>query len=878
MEKYHYEDLEYAQAQDGKLKILLKEEVTEIAFLNDIKLDVIDTKAKQVLMAPDGSPQTINDFLPIVSCQSKRGEDCLKQVLKQDSKLDNTLHVDKGGGIYFRDNWPETAWTTQNVLSLDFSKKENLRDWIEVGLPPAPAGAKTAKLVVSASETGILSFAEVDWVNTSKENVELFFNLSDYTSFGDHWAKQIYRVVTPKIQIQNDKGKWVNYPDSSFDENIFSTYDTLVFPLDLSLVKGNKIRIESMAYTYIYDFVGVDYSNLDFTRHTISPFTAIFISPSVANSREESVIGKINKMDDERLTLLIQDQLELLFRLPPEDQSLNRSYHIQIAGYYQPSRRIEAEGTSFFKNTLNQIKREGLFGFIGKTGTELYDMIMTCTNFDYANRRFLPKYLQELKGKGIDPNSTFPLESTCGLGQEEAISGGSLNKDISILVALSVLLAGLIVLYRKKGNRPIKILIIIFALIILIFLIDSIIAHAACSGSLNCSVYVSPSTNCTNCSQCVWDAAGPCSGSLNCGAISASSTCTGCGQCSWDAQGPCSGSLNCPSYVSSSTCAACGQCAWDPEGPCPGSLSCSGLSEGNCTGCGQCSWTSSCIGTASVCSTHADQTSCSNCGCTWNVTPTVTGVSLNSGSNITTLIEGSTTSVTVIATTTDSNGYADISSVLGRIYRSGASGAPSCTLDDNNCYQKTSCATSTCSGNSCKATCVFSVWFNADPTDIGTWSGEKWEAWVQVTDSQGQTSSSTNSTETVDMTTLRALNVTNIISYGTHIPGNQTGTPILTTATTTGNSAIDISLSGTDMVSSPYTLSVIQQHYGTTTFFYASGTALSTTPVPVNLDLSKPTSHPSTSSANVYWHISIPMDTQAGLYTGVNTFEVIPAI
>jgi len=404
MEKYHYEDLEYAQAQDGKLKIIVKEERPEIAFLNDIKLIVIDSQAKQVLIAPDGSPQTINNLQPVISCKSKRGEDCLKQVLKQDSKLDQTLPVDTGGGINFRENWRQTAWTTSHPQLLDFSKKENLRDWIEVELPPAPADAKTAKLVISASETGILSFAEVDWITTSKENVELFFDLSDNTIFGDHWAKNLYKVVPPKIQIQKDKGEWVNYPDSSFDENIFSTYDTLVFPLDLSLIENNKVRIESMAYTYIYDFVGVDYSDVDYTKYIISPTAATY--------KGKNILEEINNLDDKRLLLLPYEQTELLFQLPQENQSLNRSYHIQIAGYYQPERRMKGKGTSSFKSILTQIEKDGLFKFVKRTDSELYNLIMTCSTFDYPNRRFLTKFLRALEKKGIDPDKTFPFSPT----------------------------------------------------------------------------------------------------------------------------------------------------------------------------------------------------------------------------------------------------------------------------------------------------------------------------------------------------------------------------------------------------------------------------------------------------------------------------------
>jgi|GEM_PF-2547481 len=427
MEKYHYEDLEYAFPKENKLNIIVKEEMEEIAFFNDIKLIVVDSKADKIYIAPNGIPQAITNLQPVISCKSKRGENCLKQISKQDSKTERTIRSSKGGAINFRENWRETAWTTESPHLLDFSNNENLRDWIEVELPKAPPDAKTAKLVVSASETGVLSYAEVDWVTTSKENVELFFDLSDNTPFGDHWAEMLYSFVPPKIQVQNDNGEWINYPDSSFDENIYSTYDTLVFPLDLSLIKNNKIRIESMAYTYIYDFVGVDYFDSEFKKNVISP--------SAATHKEKNVVNKINNFDAERIILLPQEQLELSFSLPPESPSLNRTYHIQIAGYYQPKRRLKDEDASFFKDTLNQIREKGIFNFIKSTISESYDLIMTSSNFNYANKRFLTKYLDFLNKNRIDPDETFPIEPFL---EKNSISSDYVKVNIEYTPTISV--------------------------------------------------------------------------------------------------------------------------------------------------------------------------------------------------------------------------------------------------------------------------------------------------------------------------------------------------------------------------------------------------------------------------------------------------------
>ena len=185
-----------------------------------------------------------------------------------------------------------------------------------------------------------------------------------------------------------------------------------------------------------------------------------------------------------------------------------------------------------------------------------------------------------------------------------------------------------------------------------------------------------------------------------------------------------------------------------------------------------------------------------------NNTPSVGTVTLNGGNDIN-LIESVTTTVQATTTVTDVDGYSDIASVTGKIFRSGA--GSSCSSNDNNCYSNSACATSSCSGNSCTVTCSYDVWFIADPTDAGTYSSQYWEAYIKAIDASNASSSATSSG--VEMNTLRALNLyASAINYGSLAKGSSTIT--LNQAQTTidtGNEAIDVNLSGTRMEKSPWT-------------------------------------------------------------------------
>jgi CheY-like chemotaxis protein len=264
-----------------------------------------------------------------------------------------------------------------------------------------------------------------------------------------------------------------------------------------------------------------------------------------------------------------------------------------------------------------------------------------------------------------------------------------------------------------------------------------------------------------------------------------------------------------------------------------------------------------------------------------NSAPTVTNVSVNGGSNIT-LTENTTTSISVTATVTDTNGYADISSVAGRLYRSGVSGAQACTLDGNNCYQQTGYSLTGCSGNSCTATLTFLVQFFAQPTDTGSPNAaEYWLGWVQATDASAATGTAFSPNSVTELNTLRALDVQTTVSYGSLLPGNNTGaTNSTTTITNTGNSVIDIEVSGSQLCTDYPTcagggIPIGNQQYKTTTFTYGAGTALTSTPTWVNITIAKPTATPSNSTANLYWGLGLPNPLPAGSYTGSITVSAV---
>lgn len=261
-----------------------------------------------------------------------------------------------------------------------------------------------------------------------------------------------------------------------------------------------------------------------------------------------------------------------------------------------------------------------------------------------------------------------------------------------------------------------------------------------------------------------------------------------------------------------------------------------------------------------------------------NAAPSVSVVTLNSSSAIT-LVENNTRTVYATSTVSDGNGCSTIIGVTTDFYRSGVTAASCDTpgeANSNNCYSRSSCTVvaGTCTGGvdtTADYVCSAALQYYADPTDSGTYSAQTWTATTYVTDGAA-TSSASGSAE---LNTLAALDVTSSISYGTLAANTDTGSAnSTTTVTNTGNTNIDPDLSGTVMSSGGDTIAVAQQKYSSINFTYSSGTStLSTTPTSINLALPQRTSGVVT--ANVYWGIGIPAGTNAGSYTGTNTFTAV---
>ncbi len=263
--------------------------------------------------------------------------------------------------------------------------------------------------------------------------------------------------------------------------------------------------------------------------------------------------------------------------------------------------------------------------------------------------------------------------------------------------------------------------------------------------------------------------------------------------------------------------------------------------------------------------------------------PTLGAITFNDGLPIS-LVPGTTTLVYATGTVTDLNGFADLVLASSTFYRSGVAGGAACTLDNNNCYSSTlsnSCAFTNCSGNSCVLECTAEVYYHADPTDSGsTFEGQEWLAFLEVEDTGG--GYDFGSGLGIEMNTLRAIDVIGAIDYGALAVNSDTAAYNASTSVLNyGNVEVDLEVYGSDL--SDGLSSVIpadQQKFATSTFTYSScglscSLLSSTSPLSLDVDLTKPTTNAPPVEDEVYWGIAVPIGVNSVPHQGINVFTPV---
>lgn len=264
--------------------------------------------------------------------------------------------------------------------------------------------------------------------------------------------------------------------------------------------------------------------------------------------------------------------------------------------------------------------------------------------------------------------------------------------------------------------------------------------------------------------------------------------------------------------------------------------------------------------------------------------PTFGTIVLN-GNNAISLVESSFVYVNATVTITDTNGYTDIKSVTSSLECNQTTTGCGLTYRNANwCYYipngaaaaSSTCATTSCAGNSCTIVCGTPVWFVAEPTDAsGTYPAKTWEIDITAYDNANNI---IRGSATQELNILPALEVSSTIAYGSLNPG-ATSTEKHINSTNTGNLKIDLTMLGTGTEAVSAYIDSGRQKYATESDMgnWSTGTALASTAAALwNYDLIKPTATTTnTATGSIYWMIYIPDGQTPGTYSGTTTITPV---
>ncbi|MFH0712336.1 MAG: hypothetical protein V2A55_00535 [Candidatus Jorgensenbacteria bacterium] len=262
-----------------------------------------------------------------------------------------------------------------------------------------------------------------------------------------------------------------------------------------------------------------------------------------------------------------------------------------------------------------------------------------------------------------------------------------------------------------------------------------------------------------------------------------------------------------------------------------------------------------------------------------NAAPAVSAVNIDPSPIVVT--ENGTTSVTITATVTDSNGCDEVfanGTTTATLYRSSL--GASCPQDWGNCYVNVPLTEvgNTCAGGvdtEGDASGTVQVWYIAEATDASSSnSGDTWQATVKAIDSSNASSTNTDASPP-ELSTALAIDVTGDINYGA-LAASATSSIKTVTVTNTGNyNSTDANFSGVNLESSGNSIAMSQQKYSTSTSeeWDYMDYALSGVATRRELNITKGTATGTPSTQNDYWAIQVPGGQAAGTYNGTTTIE-----
>ena len=299
-----YDRLKYLKEVDGEYRLKIKQVLHEIDWTDSFDLYVVDHPNEDSFVMPDldGNLHTVKGLIQPISAYEKNGDDCLEDVK------------------YFDDK----AWK-DDIFDADVNDESTLRNWIVLTFPK-PEGTTEAKLLLSVKKQITITQEWEFFINLIGENYwNLWQKIMENPTLTELFLDMYDREITLRMEVWNG-AEWVLQDTISAGDSL---WDDFLAVLDISDVGGDElqIRLKSTTAHYEINYVSIDYSEDEpMIVHKIDPYYAV-------KNGEEDVLAALEKSDENYVTLLPNDVIELSYKAIPQSE-WKRDFTIATKGYY----------------------------------------------------------------------------------------------------------------------------------------------------------------------------------------------------------------------------------------------------------------------------------------------------------------------------------------------------------------------------------------------------------------------------------------------------------------------------------------------------------------------------------------------------------------
>lgn len=299
------DNLVYATAQDGILRLRVANELNETDYLDALSVLAVD-HAPGLMVAPDGAGglHTLGQLMAPATARDFRGADALARVAAADGW-----------------NWESNPTRRDTAVSAD------IRDGLELVFPNPRV--RFARLVLDGNNTPWASHLMQKFVGAHGKATKAWYDsLETYPHLARALGTMMAQEAFLGVSVWAD-GQWQQqgYIWEAGPEIV----KRQVFSLDLSRVQGDnvRIRLESAPSFWLIDYVALDSSApAAIEVHEVFAETA-------RHHAGADVGDRLRFRDGGYFVMEHRDGAEMRFRVPAVPAGRSRSYLVQSSGWYR---------------------------------------------------------------------------------------------------------------------------------------------------------------------------------------------------------------------------------------------------------------------------------------------------------------------------------------------------------------------------------------------------------------------------------------------------------------------------------------------------------------------------------------------------------------